>query len=779
MPPRADPSPPLSSDWTSRESAVRLAPPKLRERLALVAAGILPLLALSQGLWGASGHAPAVFYVTLALSLLGLLGLLVMWRRERQQRVELVELRVREDRLSLCLWASGNTFWDWDLRQDVLYRAGSDRLFGTSVHGTISGSAWRGLALHPEDVALVDFRVRRHLNGEVPEFKSEHRMKTVDGSYLWMRSRGRVVERDLHGKPTRMAGTAVDITATREAERELLIAQEALHSISEGVAVLDLGGMVRTLNPAFERMTGYPGAELYNHTWEVLASQRVETGLLKRLLAHTCKLGGWSGELWMRRKSAEDFYVAAEFSLIPERSGEQAYVVVVLNDLTERKRAEGEVKQLTNFDPLTGLPNRASLMSKLTRTLQLGELKARSVGLIFLNIDRFLQVNESLGHGGGDELLRCVALRIAHDVRELDAVSRFGADEFAVVLDHATDAAAALEVCHRVHRALQEPLQVLGTELCVTASVGLALAPAHGDSAEALLRSAVGAMQVAKALGGNSVHLSTGNDEASARERVGMETALRRALERKEFELVYQPIWSVSTRRVLRVEALLRWQGAQYGSVGPERFIPILEQTGLIANVGEWVLRESLLQLKRWHDAGFSELGVAVNVSPIQLLRGDLSKLLPELLRQHGLPGSALELELTESVVMADPEHSIATLQEFRALGVTIAVDDFGTGYSSLSYLRRLPIQKLKIDKSFTKDLGNNADDTTIVKTIIAMAHVLKLQAVAEGVETQDQLAFLSEQNCDEAQGYLVSKPLRVEAMSEFLRKNHLGLVNC
>jgi diguanylate cyclase (GGDEF)-like protein len=772
-----------------------------RDRLALTIAAALGVSWPIQSLWAVSqGKEP---WVSPALGVtvagIALATAWFLWLKDRSQRQEISTLRLREDRLRLCLWASDSVYWDWNLAEDVIHRAGDQQLYGSDSLGRISGDDWRRIALHPDDLAAVDLRMRRHLSGENSEFVSEHRIRSLDGDYVWVRSRGKIVERTSEGKPLRMAGTAANISATRESEQQLLIAQEALHSISEGVMVMHADGQLRTVNPAFERMSGYAGVELSqlpdraplmsaamsslagaeaasentgatSLNWAALGSMRLDPTLMANLLARTLDLGAWSGELWLRKRTGEDFYVAAELSLIPERPGEAASIVAVLNDLTDRKRAEIEVKHLTNFDPLTGLPNRMMFMSRLTRSLTNSLVSGRQIGLVFLNVDRFTQINESLGHGGGDELLRCLALRVANNIREMDSVARFGGDEFVVMLDTLTSAAEGLEICTRIQRALTEPLQVISTEVAVTASMGLAVAPLHGEHSDQLLRAAVGAMQVVKAMGGDAVHLSSGNDEAAARERIGMETALRRALEREEFSLNYQPVFCLDAKRTIRFEALLRWNNKQFGNVPPDRFIPILEQTGLIAPVGEWVLNAALSQLQRWRWAGF-EIGVAVNISPIQLLRGDLQKLIPQLLSRYELAGDLLELELTESVIMADPEHSIATLNEFRALGITIAIDDFGTGYSSLSYLRRLPIQKLKIDKAFIRDLGSDPDDAAIIDTILAMAKVLKLTTVAEGVETKAQLEYLDAQHCDEIQGYFHARPLHADAAAEFLTR--------
>jgi len=697
-----------------------------------------------------------------------MVALVAGWRKYRALGADNAQAQAAKKNLLLSLWANDSVFWEWDLVADVIHRSGVHQLFGSDKNGDISGAVWLKSALHPDDLAALDLRMRRVIAGESAEFLSEHRVRTLAGDYIWVRSRAKVTERDAQGKILRIAGTAANISANRVNDQQLLIAQEALHSISEGVMVMRADGTLRTVNPAFERMSGHNINELSSLNWVALGSQRLDPTLMVNLLSRAIDLGAWSGELWLKRRSGEDFFVAAELSLIPERAGEQASIVAVLNDLTDRKRAEIEVKHLTNFDPLTGLPNRMMFMSRLTRSLSNALINGRKIGLIFLNVDRFTQINESLGHGGGDELLRCMALRIANNIRELDSVARFGGDEFVVMLDGLVDANEGLEISGRIKRALTEPLQVISTEIVVTASMGLAVSPMHGEQADHLLRAAVGAMQVIKAMGGDSVHLSSGNDEAAARERIGLETALRRALERDEFSLHFQPVLCLTEKRIKRFEALLRWNNKQFGSVPPDRFIPILEQTGLIAPVGKWVLSEALSQLQRWRWAGF-DISIAVNISPIQLLRGDLHVFIPALLNRYELAGNLLELELTESVIMADPEHSIEILNEFRALGITIAIDDFGTGYSSLSYLRRLPIQKLKIDKAFIGDLAINADDAAIIDMILAMARVLKLETVAEGVETKAQLEYLDAHGCSEIQGYFIAKPLSAEAATMFL----------
>jgi diguanylate cyclase (GGDEF)-like protein/PAS domain S-box-containing protein len=736
-----------------------------RERFALAIAGLCCMAVPVKYGTQLVMHQPNVLpgWLVLFFSVAGLAAFSIFFWLDRNLRRLVQRLSVKQDRLTLCLWASGASYWDWDLVTNQIHRSGTKDVFGEDYSGNIDAKRWREQTVHPDDLATVDLRMRRHLNGETTEFLSEHRMRKADGQFFWMRSRGKIVERDADGNPLRMAGISTDINTSREREQELIIAQEALHSISEGVLVLSDNGCVRTVNPAFERMSGFAANDLTGVSWQMLGSPRLDPSLLENLLKRSQTFGAWSGELWLKRKTGEDIYVNAEISLIPEHNGSNASFVVVMNDLTEKKRAEIEVKHLTNFDPLTGLPNRMMFMNRLGRSLQSNQRSERITGLAFVNVDRFMQVNESLGHGGGDELLRCLALRIANNVREMDSVARFGGLQ---------SSEEGMEICRRISKALGESMQVMATEVAITASIGLAVSPEHADQPDSLLRASVGAMQVVKALGGNDVHLSTGNDEVAARERIGMETALRRALERDEFSVVFQPVFCLSKRKTVRLEALLRWNNKQFGNVPPDRFIPILEQTGLIAPVGEWVLSESLMRLQALRWEGF-DLKMAVNISPLQLSRGDLPSFIQMLLQRLELPGELLELELTESVVMADPEHSIELLKRLRTLGITIAIDDFGTGYSSLSYLRRLPIQKLKIDKAFVRDLDVDGDDAAIIDTVLAMAKALKLRTVAEGVETKAQLEYLAAQECDEIQGFFIAKPLSVDALQLHLSKEN------
>ncbi len=693
----------------------------------------------------------SLLWLPIGVALLALLLAYAGMRRRLRASQRIAE------RLQISLWASGCIYWDWDFASDTIQRSGDAKLHGSDGNGRMSGADWRNHAVHPDDLSQVELCLRRHMMGEATEFLSEHRIKTFTGNYIWVRSRGKIIARDSLGNAQRMAGVAIDVTSARAASQDLLIAQEALHSIAEGVLVLKANGTIVNVNPAFERLSGYRQDREFS--FFDLASARNSSQLLPDLVARTMDLGAWSGELWLKKFSGEDFCANAEFSLIPARSGESAHIVVTLGDLSERKRAEIEVSHLTNFDALTNLPNRAMLIAKLQRAMQQSQQQQQMLALLFINVDRFTQINESLGQSAGDELLRNVALRLAANAHEKELVARFGGDEFVVITQHIDRSETAHERSHDIRKFVGAPMQIAGAEITISISGGLAFAPQHGDSAEDLIKSSVVAMQVAKSLGGDAIYLANVPDDSAARERILMEQQLRRALERQEFYLTYQPIYSLSQNRIARFEALLRWRHPERGVISPDQFVPILEATGMITPVGEWVIETALQQLSVWRSDGF-EGGVSINVSPVQLARSDMLEVLRAQLEKWQLPGDVLELELTETNVMRDAEYSIALFRQLKSMGISIAIDDFGTGYSSLSYLRRLPIQKLKIDQSFIRDLADDADDLSIVDTILAMAKALNLQTVAEGVETAAQLAHLRARGCDAVQGYLIAKPL-------------------
>jgi diguanylate cyclase (GGDEF)-like protein len=475
--------------------------------------------------------------------------------------------------------------------------------------------------------------------------------------------------------------------------------------------------------------------------------------------------------MWQQRKDGEEFLCAYECSAVLDSGGQHALYVVVLSDITDQKRAEQELRYLANFDTLTNLPNRTLLSERLSRAIVRARRENNRVAVLFLDLDRFKDINDSLGHATGDRILRSAAVRLQQTVGQHHTVARLSGDEFTVVLENLDSLADADKTAREIIMAFEAPL-ILDErqEISISPSIGISVYPDHGQVPTELLKQADTAMYQAKAAGRRTFVRYDDAMDVSIRRRATIAGALRKVIDRGELHLVYQPRLALGSSRITGVEALLRWTSIEHGEIPPSVFIPLAEESGLILEIGEWVLREACLTLHRWRQHGLSDLNIAVNMSVLQLLRGNFPDVVRRILADTGIPPSALELELTESVLMANAVQTANKLQAFREIGVSLAIDDFGTGYSSLAYLKRLPITTIKIDKEFIGDLSRDPDDAAITSTVIAMAHSLGLNVVAEGVETQVQLDFLQAKGCDEVQGFWVSRPLDAHACLSFIQ---------
>ena len=708
-----------------------------------------------------------------SLALAGVLAvvLFVVWsRRIRADKHYANQLREREDRLKLALWASSEQYWDYDLKTRHVNRMWVDsRSTAPELRIlTVTDSDHR---IHPDDFPQVQEKLRDHLSGQSELFISEHRILDPRGEWLWVRARGRAVESGVDGRVRRIAGTARDITQVRQAERERRIAIAVLRSMNESVAVLDREFNYISINPAFTRTTGYGEREVIGQNANLLDSTQHDVAFYNRVRQKLATEGHWAGEMWQRRKNGQEFLCSIEANATEGIYGEHRLYIAVITDITQQKRAEQELRYLANFDTLTNLPNRAMLSERLSRAIVRARRQNHRIAVLFLDLDRFKDINDSLGHTAGDRILRAVAMRLQDTVGEHQTVARLGGDEFTVVLENLDQPEDADKIAREIIMAFEAPLVLDDRqEVVISPSIGISLYPDHGQVPTELLKQADTAMYQAKAAGRRTFVRYDGNMEVANRHRAQLSSALHKVLDRGELRLVFQPRLSLTTRRITGVEALLRWTSEEYGEIPPIQFIPLAEESGLILDIGEWVLREACRVLHRWHQAGMTELSMAVNVSVLQLLRGDFSEIVRRVLADTGVQPHSLELELTESVLMANAEQSSAKLQALREMGVSLAVDDFGTGYSSLAYLKRLPITTLKIDKTFITDLNRDPDDTAITTTIITMAHSLGLNVVAEGVETETQLRFLDHFRCDEIQGYWLLKPADPETCLQFIR---------
>ena len=714
---------------------------------------------------------PSQLHVPGAAVLIALLVLLVIMvvRRRSSEHAYVAEINERRDRLKLALWATGERYWDYDVGSGQLRRLLEDEPNGDGR--LLEDSLPVDDLVHPDDMALARETLRRYLDGESGRYQAQVRVADGTGGWAWVRVRGRAVERDDDGNVLRIAGTALNVSATREAERERQIAATVLRSMGEAVAVMDADFRYVSVNPAFLRMTGYAESEVLGRSASLLDSEQNDSAFYRHIRTQAGRQGHWSGELWQRRKDGDELLTALELRTVRDADDDSVLHVCVFNDITQQKRTEQELRYLANFDTLTSLPNRSLLSERLSRAIVRAHREDTRLAVLFLDLDRFKDINDSLGHAAGDRILRAAAVRLQQTVGEQHTVARLGGDEFTVVLEDLEKPDDAERIAREIINAFEAPLLLDDRrEVSISPSIGISLYPDHAQVPTELLKQADTAMYQAKAAGRRTFMRYNDNMDLAVRQRATISGALRKVLDRGELRLVFQPRLSLSPPRITGVEALLRWSSPEHGDIPPAEFIPIAEESGLILEIGEWVLREACLVLQRWRQHGMDELNVSVNVSVLQLLRGDFVGVVGRVLDDVGIPPHLLELELTESVLMANAEQTAERLQAFRALGVSLAIDDFGTGYSSLAYLKRLPITTIKIDKAFVDGLPHDAEDAAITPTIVAMAHSLGLRVVAEGVETEAQMRFLAERGCDEIQGFWLSPPLDALQCLAFMR---------
>ncbi len=545
--------------------------------------------------------------------------------------------------------------------------------------------------------------------------------------------------------------------------KDLHLARKVIEASLDGVMIADAKGDIEFVNPAFTQLTGYTPEEVVGRNPRLLQSGRQDGEFYRAMWTGLLRNGFWQGEIWNRRKSGEVFPEWLTINAIRDDEGRIGQYAAIFADISERKKTEERIKNLANFDVLTGLPNRRLFIDRLHMAIATAHRHGDRIAILFLDLDLFKRINDTLGHGVGDSVLVETARRLSACIRDCDSVARLGGDEFVILLPEVGDVEDIGRLAERVISHVRQPFLVDGHELFVTTSIGIALYPEDGGSVETLIKNADTAMYRAKDLGRNSYQLYTSAMNARSFERLAMEASLRHALVRGEFSLAYQVKVDLATGGMSGVEALLRWRHPEMGMVSPVDFIPLAENLGLISAIGNWVLHAACRQCRSWQDLGLPPVRVAVNVSALQFRETDVPALVRAALHDTGLAAEYLELELTESVLMQRVDEVVDVLRQLRDMGVRISIDDFGTGYSSLSYLKRMPIDALKIDRSFVHDIAEDSDGAEIVATIINLAHNLKLRAVAEGVETEAQAEFLRARGCDEIQGFLISRPVSAE----------------
>jgi len=597
----------------------------------------------------------------------------------------------------------------------------------------------------------------------------EVRRRKKSGEVFWA-SLSLSLMRDEQGHPVGLIGYLIDITQRLEIDEKLRLHARIIEDSDQGVIITDASDVIVSVNAAFTRITGYPPEEAIGRTPDLLRSGRHDENFRQQVRGAMHGAGLWQGEIWGKRKNGELYPQWVAVSAIRNHRGEVTHSFSIFSDISERKRNEERIHQLAYYDSLTGLPNRTLLNRLVDQSLAEASRTGGYGALMFIDLNRFKSANETLGHKAGDEILREVARRFRSVLRDEDVLARVGSDEFVVALFDIARREHGAIVAQKLLSALEAPLSIGATQLRISASIGIAVYPDDGADTLSLLRFADVAMNLAKQSEQDRYIFYSEEMNQRALERMSIETGLRRALEKGELLLHYQPKVSMKDGRIVGAEALIRWRHPEQGMMPPGRFIPIAEETGLILDIGAWVLEAACAQIAAWQRAGLAMPPVAVNLSA-----GQFNPALPgrvrEVLERHGVPPGNVELEITESMLMHGAEAVITVMEELVALGVTLSLDDFGTGFSSLSYLKRFPIRTLKIDRSFVIGIPGDADDCAIASAVISMAQQLQHKVVAEGVEQMEQLTFLRDLGCDMLQGYLFSPPVPPEEFEAMVRQ--------
>ena len=689
-----------------------------------------------------------------------------------RKRAEQKILRTQE-RLKLALEGSGLILWDLDLTTQTIFF--SDSLYGTP--STASQDIMMPFAeltarLHPEDTAAFRDAFVRTLKGDTQDYRAQLRYRTDSGEWKWTESSGKVVERDPCGQALRLIGTIRDIGERKVAEEALRANEERFRLIAENVtdliAVVDAQGHRIYNSPSYSAMFGgsmlLPGTDSF---YEIHPDDRAN---VQRVFQETVTTGvGHRARFRFVLADGSTRHIESQGSVIRDAAGAVLRVIVVSRDITDRLSSEERIWHLANYDPLTNLPNRALLSVQIEQELAYARNTRQLLAVLFIDLDNFKNVNDSLGHHAGDDLLRQFAERLRGALRTRDLIARQGGDEFIVLLPGLSECSQVNAVCHKILEVSRLPFQIGAQEARVSASIGVSFFPEDGSDADELLKHADTAMYIAKSAGKSGYKVFTGEMEETLQQRVRLEKSLRAGVENGELLLYYQPVVDMATGKLHGVEALVRWNHPELGVIMPDEFIPYAEESNAILEIGAWVVTQACRQIAAWHAKGYANVSVAVNVSGRQLGNDRFADTVQRALSAANLEPRYLELEITESVVMQHVSQTLDTLEKLRGLGIRLAIDDFGTGYSSLSYLKRFNVDRIKIDKSFVRNIASDRNDIAIVKAIIAMARSMEIELTAEGIEEVQQSEHLLAYGCQWGQGYLFGLPMPAEKLEQLL----------
>ena len=696
--------------------------------------------------------------------------LVVAVRDISEQKATQQRLRLSEDKFAKAFHASPDGMLITRLSDGKLLdvNEGFSRMTGYSIEEATHNSTLNmGLWADPEDRAHMFEQVRQQ--GAVRDFRAL--IRTRNGSL-------RTCEMSVQPIPiegeTCMLTIARDITERVQMQENLKQAATVFESTAEGVMITDLQQRITAVNRAFTTITGYSEAEALGQSPRLLASGNHDSAFFVAMWHNLSASGHWQGEIWNKRKNGEVYPEWLTISAVRDSDDTITNFVGVFADISSLKHAQASLAHQAHHDPLTGLPNRTLFEARLSAALDDAELDKRIGAVLFIDLDRFKNINDSLGHPIGDQLLRSIAQRLKDHLRDIDTVARLGGDEFIILLPGLQNDSDAEVVAHKLLDCFSQPFEFDEQELFISASIGISRYPEDGNDVASLVKNADAAMYRSKARGRNRVELYTRDLTFQATERMALERELRRAIENEQLQLYYQPKRCLRSNHLIGAEALVRWHHPIFGEIPPDRFIPLAEETGLIIALGDWVLRQACWQMQQWQQQHAPFGPLSVNLTGVQLRQPHLLVRISSLLEDNGLAPALLQLEITESFIMNQAEDALKLLHQFKALGIQLAIDDFGTGYSSLSYLKRLPVDTLKIDQSFVRGLPNDANDVAIVRAIIALGRSMQLTVIAEGVETTAQERFLAAEGCEQIQGFVISRAIHAEAFAQnFLSPRH------
>ncbi len=648
----------------------------------------------------------------------------------------------------------------------VYVNARTTNVVGLSEHDCLNAGLFQ--TLHTDDKQRVQERWIESIDGFV-DFSDEYRFQHSNGELVWVKCQA-VPVYNSDAKYTGYIGTLTDITELKQAENVKKQAVNVFANTKDGIVVTDSRARITAVNPAFELITGYTEAAVLGKNPSILKSGRQPKEFYRKMWSELQNTGSWEGEIWNKKHDGEFYPEWVKISTIRDSQGNIINYVGVFSNTSEIKKAQDDLAFNLHNDPLTGLPNRALFYEHIKHAINRAEREKSNIALLFIDLDNFKHINNSLGHNVGDELLSLVAKRLSEELRGNDTISRIGGDEFTILIEDLDSYEEISTIAQKIIGLFYSPFKTNESNLYITPSIGISIYPEDGIEPGILLKNADAAMYKAKARGRNMFEFYTPSLTDYSRTRISMEARIHHAMENDEFSLFYQPQYELKTGKIVGAEALIRWHSKEYGEIPPSKFIPLIEDSSMILNLGDLVFEKACQQCRSWQDKGYKLDRLAINIAGRQIQQENFVEKIAIALDRHGISGKMIDLEITEGFIMRQARTEIEPLNKLRSMGISLAIDDFGTGYSSLSYLKLLPVNRLKIDRSFIQDIGKDTNDDAIVKAIIALGHALDLILIAEGVETETQHAFLRNEACDQMQGFLLSSPLPADEFEKLLQ---------